>query len=352
MKLFCMLFIISIILFSCGTDSKDDSVRMEKEEVEAKAPTIGVDVLRVSDVNFPDQRYSINFDLYIDYKDSSTGLPQIDFLNRITLPRSKRKPAIFKNYDDTDRNCKNCHEKNLKLNINSLMDQGWNVASFPFDYQKLSVDICIPDIDTSQLKFHLDKTPVYRPSEIEFEGAWTTGPAQKSICYKTNKNNQVYSSYNFTIPIHRKDPVFIFWKLFAGMYIAFLVSFVALFINIHHVEPRFGLPVGGLFATIANKYVIESLLPLTSELTLVDWLHDITIIFIFLIIAFSAVSLRLWDHEKANELLLEKSQIKESIKKKTWKHYALEKINTIKPVYLLASYIVVNAVMVYKAMCH
>ena len=58
-----------------------------------------------------------------------------------------------------------------------------------------------------------------------------------------------------------KWAIFIFSKLFIGMYIAFLVSFVALFINVEYDEPRFGLPVGGLFATIANKYIIEGSLP-------------------------------------------------------------------------------------------
>jgi L-asparagine transporter-like permease len=83
----------------------------------------------------------------------------------------------------------------------------------------------------------------------------------------------------------------LFFKIFLGMYIAFLIAVISFIIRPDNIEPRFGLPVGGLFAAVGNKYIIDSLLPETTSFTLVDSLHSITFLFIFFTISISAISL-------------------------------------------------------------
>jgi hypothetical protein len=64
------------------------------------------------------------------------------------------------------------------------------------------------------------------------------------------------------------------------------------------MDSRFGLSVGSLFAVIGNKYIIDSSLPESSSFTLVDTLHGITLLFILLVIASNAHSLRLIKQNK------------------------------------------------------
>jgi hypothetical protein len=64
------------------------------------------------------------------------------------------------------------------------------------------------------------------------------------------------------------------------------------------VEPRFGLPVGGLFAAVGNKYIIDSILPESASFTLVDILHSITFFTIFAILVVSAIALKLHEKDK------------------------------------------------------
>ncbi|MGZ3822099.1 MAG: hypothetical protein ACXVB6_16015, partial [Mucilaginibacter sp.] len=80
------------------------------------------------------------------------------------------------------------------------------------------------------------------------------------------------------------------------------VAFIAMFIHPQEVEPRFGLPVGGLFAAIGNKYIIEGLLPLSTQFNLIDELHSTAIIFILIIIAYSAYLLFLTKRKKQYEI--------------------------------------------------
>ncbi|MFL5729439.1 MAG: hypothetical protein ACJ75J_08135, partial [Cytophagaceae bacterium] len=78
-------------------------------------------------------------------------------------------------------------------------------------------------------------------------------------------------------------------------FIAFMISSVSFFLSVDEVDSRIGLSVGGLFAAVGNKYIIDSSLPETSQFTLVDTLHSLTFIAIFLTVVISAVCLRIYN---------------------------------------------------------
>ncbi|MFQ3575582.1 MAG: hypothetical protein SNJ77_04010, partial [Cytophagales bacterium] len=99
-----------------------------------------------------------------------------------------------------------------------------------------------------------------------------------------------YDTFNIEMSLSR-NTFGLFLKLFIGMYIAFLISSVSFLVSAEHVEPKFALPVGGLFAAVGNKYIIDSVLPETNSFTLVDTLHTLTFIYIFIIITESSISL-------------------------------------------------------------
>jgi len=96
-----------------------------------------------------------------------------------------------------------------------------------------------------------------------------------------------------------RDAMGLFMKIFLGMYIAFFIGSISFFIDVKEIESRFALPVGGLFAAVGNKYIIDSLLPETSDYTLVDTLHSITFLFIFFTIFLNAYCAQLYEKNKA-----------------------------------------------------
>src|SRR5215213_11185443 len=100
----------------------------------------------------------------------------------------------------------------------------------------------------------------------------------------------------------KRDANGLFWKMFLGMYIAFLIAYVCFYIHADGMDSRFGLSVGSLFAVIGNKYIIDSSLPESTTFTLVDTLHGLTLFSIFVIITATAYSL----------LLVKKNQIKKA----------------------------------------
>jgi hypothetical protein len=90
----------------------------------------------------------------------------------------------------------------------------------------------------------------------------------------------------------------LFFKLFIGLFISVLMSLLTFFVNPLDLDPRFGLSVGAIFAAIASQYVITSALPQNDRITLVDILHDISFIFIFISILVSTVSLHFMKTER------------------------------------------------------
>jgi hypothetical protein len=110
-----------------------------------------------------------------------------------------------------------------------------------------------------------------------------------------------YSAFRVKVGIKRDAPWTLFWKVFIGMYIAFFIAYVCFFVHVESVEARFGLNVGALFAVVGNKYIIDSELPDSTAPTLVDMLHGITLMFIFMVIASTIYSLKLIKEKKIEQ---------------------------------------------------
>ena len=106
------------------------------------------------------------------------------------------------------------------------------------------------------------------------------------------KPHTEYGTFRVRLVINR-DASGLFWKMFLGMYIAFLIAYTCFYIHSDGIDSRFGLSVGSLFAVVGNKYIIDSSLPESTSFTLVDTLHGLTLFSIFTVIAATAWSLKL-----------------------------------------------------------
>jgi hypothetical protein len=106
------------------------------------------------------------------------------------------------------------------------------------------------------------------------------------------KPHSVYGTFKVKMVI-TFEPWWLFLKIFLGIFIAFLIAYTSFYIHANHIDSRFALSVGAIFAAIGNKYIVDSSLPESTTFTPVDILHGITLFFIFLVVASSAYALRL-----------------------------------------------------------
>jgi len=216
------------------------------------------------------------------------------------------------------------------------MKDNWKITNFPFDRQKLRLSFENSQYDSRSLVFDIDTLGNHYDPRFTLRG-WKIDSFDISSgkkMYETtfgdeslSKPHVEYSSYKVKIGIKR-DAGELFWKMFLGMYVAFLIAYICFYIHADNIDSRFGLSVGSLFAAIGNKYIIDSSLPESNSLTLVDTLHGITLLFIFLIVAASAYALRLVKKDKLS---------------------SANRFDMIAAQVLLALYIIINFYCIYNA---
>ncbi|MBL7862141.1 MAG: hypothetical protein JNJ65_13325 [Cyclobacteriaceae bacterium] len=277
----CLVFVILCLLGSKSLQGQPDTV------------TVGAYVISVHDINFRDKQYTMRFWLWFLYDN-----PDFDFSNQLDIPNAK-------SIDTPEVMLDSIAGKTWAImKMKTTMKESWQVADFPFDKQHLRVQIENALFDINNLVFIPDfKGSTYDKAEA-LDGWDITNFKVTSVLndYETgfgdpspHRDYQNFSAFTIEMDIER-SAWGLFLKIFIGMYIAFLISVISFSIQVSELEPRFGLPVGGLFATVGNKYIIDSILPESSAFTLVDVLHTLTFLAIFATLVVSAVALRRYDN--------------------------------------------------------
>lgn len=256
----------------------------------------GAYVISVHDINFYEKEYTVRFWLWFLYSN-----PSFDFRSQLDIPNAKSidPPEII--IDSLDGKAW------VIMKMKCTMKNNWSVRDFPFDQQDLHLQIENTLFDKKSLIFLPDKKGSNFDKNEAIDGWHITNFSVSAgdNDYETgfgdaSNNYQVFSALRLDLRIERKAWG-LFMKIFIGMYIAFLIAIISFTPKPSELEPRFGLPVGGLFAAVGNKYIIDSLLPESSSFTLVDTLHALTYLAIFSTLLVSAIALRYNDEGKIRE---------------------------------------------------
>ena len=192
------------------------------------------------------------------------------------------------------------------MKMKCSMKEHWNVEDFPFDRQHLRVQVENTLFDSKNLIFVADEKGSTYDKKEAIDG-WTIKDFRVSIHEndyetgfgdsRTGKESSIFSQFRLEMDLER-NAWGLFMKIFIGMYISFLIAAISFTPHPSELEPRFGLPVGGLFAAVGNKYIIDSLLPESSSFTLVDTLHTLTFLGILSTLIVSAIALKFHDAGK------------------------------------------------------
>ena len=264
----------------------------------AEADTVkaGAYVVSVHDINFRDKEYTMRFWLWFLYKN-----PDFNFSTQLDIPNAKQidPPQILSDSMDG--------KAWVIMKMKETMKENWNVHDFPFDVQHLHLQVENTLFDKNSLVFLPDFAGSKYDSGDAIDG-WNIRNFKVSAStndYETGFGDhkqkiEYFSTFNIDMDIER-DAWGLYMKIFIGMYIAFLIAAISFTPNPAELEPRFGLPVGGLFAAVGNKYIIDSLLPESSSFTLVDTLHTITFLGIFSTLVVSAICLKLSERGKVQQ---------------------------------------------------
>lgn len=254
--------------------------------------TTGVFINSIYDLNFPEESFKIDMWLWCSYKDTSLKMNEL-----IEFPKTKE--FAFSNDVITDKP----PYKWLTMRATGELIKKWDCKNFPFDNQTLNVSIGF-SFDTSTCNVIADVKNSKIDPDFKLQG-WNIDKINFGNGLKTYQTTfgdpylkdgkSTYPEFKMEIFISRTGSVMTLVKLILGLIIAFVISCCVFFIRPINTDPRFGLCVGGLFTAVGNKYITDSLVPSTNDMTLIDNLHLITFFCIFLIIIQSVISLRIYE---------------------------------------------------------
>jgi Ca2+/Na+ antiporter len=128
--------------------------------------------------------------------------------------------------------------------------------------------------------------------------------------------------------IRRNNSWLMLAKMLTGAYVAFLIACLVFFVSSENQDSRFGLCIGGLFAAIGNKYIVESIVPTSTTNTLMDNVHNLTFTFILLIVGVIIISLYLF--ESGDE-----AKKRKSLKLDRWAFFSFLTVYTLVNVFLV-----------------
>lgn len=280
---FCLVF--SLPSFSQNT--KPDTVK------------VGIYVTSIHDIDFKQKEYSVQLWLWLKYKNKD-----FDFARNLEIPMAKSVDKSFYTIDTSSG------QVYMQMKLQCVMKDSWRIENFPFDRQTLRFTIENSQYSAKSLVFVADTVGEHFDHRFTLRG-WSIDSCILSTgtrFYETGFGDETLSKPRVEYGVFRlrlsiaRDAGGLFWKMFLGMYIAFLIAYVCFYIHADGMDSRFSLSVGSLFAVIGNKYIIDSSLPESTSFTLVDTLHGLTLFCIFLIISATAYSL----------VLVKKNQIKKA----------------------------------------
>ncbi|MEO6317127.1 MAG: hypothetical protein ABIU63_12970 [Chitinophagaceae bacterium] len=253
--------------------------------------TAGIYITSIHDIDFKQKEYTINCWLWLKYKNRA-----FNFAQNLEVPTAK---TVTRSFDTTTYNDDGSVYMIMKLQC--IMKDSWKIENFPFDSQRLRFFIENSQYDSSKLVFKADTVGDHFDRKYALNG-WVVDTCRLQTTIKKYATafgddsqpepRAAYGQFRVILDITR-DAGSLFWKMFLGMYIAFLIAYTCFYIHADGIDSRFGLSVGALFAAIGNKYIIDSALPESTSFTLVDTLHGLTLFFIFCVVACTTYSLRL-----------------------------------------------------------
>ncbi len=174
----------------------------------------------------------------------------------------------------------------------------WNLKNYPFDRHELKIKIEDAYFDYTDLKFIPDIENSKISQDLKIDG-WSiknlTLEEKEHLIETTfgdpslNNGKSSYSELITTIYIQR-DGLRDFVNIFIPIYLAFFISWLGYFIRGKH-EMKVSLFLASIFMLIGNKYVIDSNMPTTSVITLVDKVQILTFITVTLFIFIVSISM-------------------------------------------------------------
>ena len=182
----------------------------------------------------------------------------------------------------------------VKVKLKNI--SSFKLNSFPFDTNEILLTIELTGHFPGDLNIIVDQINSKINSGINPEWKISMSP----LTYNRNTWNSDFGNLREvkkvdaiqTKLVLKRNAWPIYFKLFSILFLAFILACLSFFLPNQKSEEKVAIVVGALFTAIGNKYITESIIPMSNNFGLSDQIHFTTLFFILLIIMFAIYELR------------------------------------------------------------
>jgi hypothetical protein len=238
-------------------------------------------LLKIENVNYPNDELTV--DMFVTFAYDPKFKDKIDPMKHFEVVEAKS--VTICEQEERARPEKGDYHQSFRCI--AVIGHNWDIRSFPFDRHKIRVSIedstdkagtlvyvADPDSGREEIAVRDRKIADYSVSAGKHTWGWGDG----------------YATYQIDFTLKPQHPWGMFQKLFLAVFIAIAVALLSFFVAADDLNSRSGLLIGGLFAAIANQYVVSSSLPIAGTVTLVDAIHELAYSAIVLCLGLSLLS--------------------------------------------------------------
>lgn len=253
-----------------------------------KTCQIGVYLTSLRDFNLAENSFSANFRVWsVCPFETPKPLESLKVINSKEVSKNYTTFSRTENLSDTFKASKNLFWSEEEMS--TTIYHNWDTKNYPFDRHVLQIPLEETQLDASIFVHSPDFARTGYPKALDLEG-WQIRDfriEQVNFPYRTSfgspgikREINYRSRLVISITINRESKIS-FFKLAIGVYAAVALSIMALLLD-EYFGVRMGLFVGTLFAVIVNLQAATSDLGSTNSVTLIDFIHMIAIIYIFI----------------------------------------------------------------------
>jgi hypothetical protein len=191
-----------------------------------------------------------------------------------------------------------------RYHVKARLTKFFDTSRFPFSDQGLTIEVEDGALEAERLRYVADE----QESGINRSGIPQVLKITKSLAmvkvhnYGSRRGDprlpsdtaDVRSRFVFGMLVSPPSSV-LYLKMFQALFASVAIGLIVFFIKPIHVDPRFGLGIGALFAAVGNNIFVGSMLPQSEGITLVTMINAIGLATIFLTLVQSAISLYIED---------------------------------------------------------
>lgn len=256
--------------------------------------TIGSYVKEVRDLDFRDNKYTVDFYIWFRWKETNAlknykPLESFELVNGEVEDKSSVVEKIVNG------------EHYASARIQATINEAWDLVNFPFDRHRIHISIEDSNLVAQDMVFVDDKPNSRLGDEMLIPG-WLASHFSTQIGTMTYHSNygdtslssearSDYSRFSFALDLDRKTFGSAI-KMLSTVLLATAVAFVAFLVKPSDLDARFGMGVGSLFAVAASAFVASGSVPDSGVMTLADHMHMVALAFIFMSLLISAIALR------------------------------------------------------------